>query len=135
MASGSIGLAQAAFEACMKYTKEREAFGQPVSKFQVIRHRLARMGMEIESGRMMTRYAAWRRDNNLPHRKESAHVKYSCGEIAKDVTSKALQMFGGYGYMNEFPVSRYLRDAQVCTIADGTTEIMLEVISRELGMD
>jgi len=135
MAASSVGLAQAAYDVCYKYSKEREAFGQPISKFQVIRHRLAKMRMEIETCRLLVRYASWRNDKGLPHRKESSHAKYHCGEIAKEVTSKALQIFGGYGYMNEFPISRYLRDAQVCTIADGTTEIQLEVIAREIGLD
>lgn len=135
MAASSVGLAQAAFEAGYKYAKEREAFGQPIAKFQVIRHRLADMNMEIETCRLLTRHAAWRRDEGLPHRKESSHVKYHSGEMVKEVTSKALQLFGGYGYMNEYPVSRYLRDAQVCTIADGTTDIQREVVAREIGLD
>jgi len=134
MATSAVGLAQAAFEACFKYTRQREAFGRPIARFQVIRHDLARMKMQIETGRLLVRHAAWRRDKGISHRKECAHVKYYCGEMVKEVTSKALQMFGGYGYMNEFPVSRYLRDAQVYTIADGASNILIEVIAREIGL-
>ena len=133
--AASVGLATAALNEAMRYVKEREAFGRPIAKFQVIRHRLARMQMQIETCRLLTRQAAWRRDRGLSHRKESSHVKYHCGEMAKEVTSKALQLFGGYGYMNEFPVSRYFRDAQVLTIADGTSDIQREVIAREIGLD
>ncbi|MDY7037489.1 MAG: acyl-CoA dehydrogenase family protein, partial [Thermodesulfobacteriota bacterium] len=129
-----VGLAQAAFDACYRYTKEREAFGQPVANFQVVAHRLAKMKMEIETGRLLTRNAAWMEDNGISNIKECAWVKYYCGELAKDVTLKALHLFGGYGFMNEFPVSRYLRDAQALCIADGTSDIQLGVIADEIGV-
>lgn len=129
-----VGLAQAAFDACYRYTKEREAFGRPVANFQVVGHRLAKMKMEIETGRLLTRNAAWMEDNGISNIKECAWVKYYCGELAKDVSLKALHLFGGYGFMNEFPVSRYLRDAQALCIADGTSDIQLGVIAGEIGV-
>ena len=129
-----VGLAQAAFDACYRYTKEREAFGRPVANFQVVGHRLAKMKMEIETGRLLTRNAAWMEDNGISNIKECAWVKYYCGELAKDVSLKALHLFGGYGFMNEFPVSRYLRDAQALCIADGTSDIQLGVIADEIGV-
>ncbi len=135
MAASAVGLAQAAFEVCFKYTQEREAFGQPLAGFQVIKHELAKMKMQTETGRLLVRHASWRHDKGLPHRKECAYVKYYCGEMVKEVTSKALQMFGGYGYMNEFPISRYLRDAQVYTIADGASDILIEIVAREIGLN
>jgi len=134
MATSAVGLAHAAFEACLKYTQEREAFGRPISGFQVIKHSLAKMKMQIETARLLVWYACWRRDNGLSHRKESSYAKYHCGEMVKEVTSKSLQMFGGYGFMNEFPISRYFRDAQVYTIADGMSNIQIEVVAREIGL-
>ena len=134
MATSAVGLAHTAFEACLKYTQEREAFGRPISGFQVVKHSLAKMKMQIETARLVVRHACWRRDNGLSHRKESSYAKYHCGEMVKDVTSKSLQLFGGYGFMNEFPISRYFRDAQVYTIADGMSNIQLEVIAREIGL-
>lgn len=134
MATSAVGLAQAAFEVCAKYVKEREAFGSPIGKFPVLRHRLAKMKMKIETARLLVRYAAWRKDNNLSCRKECSYAKYFCGEMVKEVTAKGLQMFGGYGFMNEFPISRYFRDAQVYTIADGVSDVQIEVVARELGL-
>ena len=134
MATSAVGLAHTAFEACLKYTQEREAFGQPISRFQVVKHSLAKMKMQIETARLIVRHACWRRDSGLSHRKESSYAKYHCGEMVKDVTSKSLQLFGGYGFMNEFPISRYFRDAQVYTIADGMSNVQLEVIAREIGL-
>ena len=130
----SVGVARAAFEAALEYAKQREAFGQPIAKFQLIRSKLARMAMEIELTRAFTYKVAWMLDQGLPCMKEASMVKLFGSEMAQRVTWEAVQIHGGYGYMKEYPVERYFRDARLLTIPEGTSEIHLSIIAKELGI-
>jgi len=132
-AARSVGVSQAALEAALAYAKEREQFGQPIAKFQAIRFKLARMAMEVETARTAMWRAAWLFDQGRCMR-EAAMAKLFASEVAQRVTWEAVQIFGGYGYITEFPVERYWRDARLMTITEGTTEIQLVVIARELGL-
>jgi alkylation response protein AidB-like acyl-CoA dehydrogenase len=132
-AARSVGVSQAALEAAVAYAKEREQFGQPIAKFQAIRFKLARMAMEVETARTSMWRAAWLFDQGRCMR-EAAMAKLFASEVAQRVTWEAVQVFGGYGYITEFPVERYWRDARLMTITEGTTEIQLILIARELGL-
>src|SRR5216110_3131838 len=129
----SVGVSQAALEAAVKYAKEREQFGQPIVKFQAIKFKLARMAMEVETARTSMWRAAWLFDQGYCMR-EAAMAKLYASEVAQRVTWEAVQIFGGYGYITEFPVERFWRDARLMTITEGTTEIQLTIIARELGL-
>src|SRR5438552_3786520 len=131
-AARSVGVSQAAFEAALKYAKEREQFGQPIARFQAIKFKLARMAMEVETARTMMWRAAWLFDQGYSMR-EAAMAKLFASEVAQRVTWEAVQIHGGYGYITEFPVERFWRDARLMTITEGTTEIQLTIIARELG--
>lgn len=132
IAALSVGIAQAAFDAALKYSKERIQFGQTLSNFQAIQFKLADMGMEIEIARNMVYKAAWLKDNNKPFRKEAAYAKLFASEMASRATNQAIQIHGGYGYMKDYHVERYLRDAKLMEIGEGTSEIQRIVISRQL---
>jgi alkylation response protein AidB-like acyl-CoA dehydrogenase len=132
-AARSVGVSQAALEAALRYAQEREQFGQKIGKFQAIKFKLARMAMEVETARTMMWRAAWLFDQG-PCMREAAMVKLYASEVAQRVTWEAVQIFGGYGYITEFPVERYWRDARLMTITEGTTEIQLTIIARELGL-
>ena len=132
-AARSVGVSQAALEAALGYAKEREQFGRPIAKFQAIRFKLARMAMGVETARTAMWRAAWLFDRG-PCMREAAMAKLFASEVAQSVTWEALQIHGGYGYITEFPVERFWRDARLMTITEGTTEIQLTIIARELGL-
>tara|TARA_B110000459_G_C16618593_1_gene500303 strand:+ start:1637 stop:2779 length:1143 start_codon:yes stop_codon:yes gene_type:complete len=132
IASLGLGIAKGAFEAALKYSKEREQFNQPISNFQAISFKLADMATEIEAAELIIFEAADLKDRNLNVTKVSAMAKYYSSEVAVRTATEAVQIFGGYGYTKEFPAEKYYRDAKLCTIGEGTSEIQKIVISREL---
>jgi len=132
-AARSVGVSQAAFEAALAYAKQRKQFGQPIAKFQAIKFKLARMAMEVDAARTTMLRAAWMFDQG-PCMREAAIAKLFCSEVAQRVTWEAMQIHGGYGYITEFPVERYWRAARLMTITEGTSEIQLTIIARELGL-
>jgi alkylation response protein AidB-like acyl-CoA dehydrogenase len=132
-AARSVGVSQAAFEAALAYAKQRKQFGQPIAKFQAIKFKLARMAMDVDAARTTMLRAAWMFDQG-PCMREAAIAKLFCSEVAQRVTWEAMQIHGGYGYITEFPVERYWRDARLMTITEGTSEIQLTIIARELGI-
>lgn len=132
IASLAVGIAQAAFEKALKYSKERKQFGKLISEFQAIQFKLADMGTEIELARNQIYKAAWLKDKGLPFKKEAAMAKLFASEIAMRVCNEAIQIHGGNGYMREYHVERYLRDAKLMEIGEGTSEIQRIVIARQL---
>ncbi len=135
LAALSIGLAQGAFEESLKYAMLRQQFGQPIAQFQGVQFPLADMAMEIEAGRHLTYHATWLAARGLPYTKEAAYAKLFCSELAMRATIKAIQIHGGYGYTKEYPVERMMRDAKICEIGEGTSEIQRLVIARQLLKD
>ena len=133
IASQSIGMARAAFEAALAYAKERESFGQPLFQHQAVQFRLADMATQIEVARQMVWHAASLRDAGRPCLKEAAMAKLFASEMAERVCSAAIQVFGGYGYVNDFPVERIYRDVRVCQIYEGTSDIQKILIGRALA--
>ncbi len=133
-AARSVGVSQAALDAATKYVGEREQFGQKISRFQAMRHKSARMAMQVETARTMMWRAAWLYDQGQPCMQAAAMAKLFASEMAQQVTWEAVQAHGGYGYITEFPVERYWRDARLLTITEGTSEIQLTIIARELGL-
>ncbi|MBM7867700.1 acyl-CoA dehydrogenase [Heliobacterium gestii] len=129
----AVGIAQASLEAALKYARERTQFGQPIAKFQAIAFKLADMATHVEVARTMVLKAAWLKDNGRPFTKEAAMAKLFASEIATKAALEAVQIHGGYGYVDEFPVERYLRDAKLCEIGEGTSEVLRLVIARQLG--
>ena len=134
IAAQATGIADAAFEASLSYSKQREQFNQPISKFQGISFKLADMKMKLEVARTMTHKAAWMADQGLKHTLESSMAKTIASENAFDITSNAIKIHGGMGYSKEYPLERYLRDVQATLIYEGTNEIQRLVISRSLGL-
>jgi len=132
IAALSLGIAKGAYEAAKKYAKEREQFGQPISNFQAISFKLADMATEIEAAELLTHQAADMKNKGQKMTKESAFAKYMASEVAVRVANDAVQVYGGYGYTKEFPVEKFYRDAKLCTIGEGTSEIQKLVISREI---
>ncbi len=132
IAALSIGIAVGAYEAALKYAKERQQFGRPIADFQAIQFKLADMATEIEAARLLTYHAADLKDRKLPVSKASAMAKYYASETSVKVANEAVQVFGGYGYTKDFPVEKYYRDAKLCTIGEGTSEIQKMVIGREI---
>ena len=133
IAALSVGIAQAALDKALSYAKERSQFGQSISKFQAIQFKLADMAMEIELARNMVQKAAWLKDNGKPFTKESAYAKLFASEAGFRACNQAIQIHGGYGYMREYEVERYLRDIKLMEIGEGTSEIQRLVIARQLG--
>ena len=131
-AARAVGVAQAAFEAALRYSKERTQFGKAISEFQVIGHKLAHMATQIEAGRQLCYHAARMKDTGKRADLEAGMAKAFCAEMAEHVSSEAMQIFGGYGYSREFPAQRFWRDARVFRIFEGTSEIQYEVIARRL---
>ncbi len=129
----SVGLAQACFEAALKYARERVQFGKPIYSYQGVSFKLADMAMHIELARTMVLKAAWLKDNNLPHALEASYAKLYASEMCEKCASDAVQIHGGYGLMNEYPVSRYYKQCKALQIVEGTSEIQRIVISRNLG--
>ncbi|WP_227935936.1 acyl-CoA dehydrogenase [Alkalihalobacillus deserti] len=133
IAALAVGIAQGAFDAALKYSKERKQFGQPISNFQAIQFKLADMAMEIELARNMVLKAAWLKDQGKNFTKEGAYAKLFASEMATRVCNQSIQIHGGYGYMKEYGVERMLRDAKLMEIGEGTSEIQRLVIARQLG--
>ena len=128
----SVGTAEGAYEAALKYAQEREAFGKPIYRFQPVGFKLADMATEIEAAKLMVCQAAKLYDLNKNVIKEAAMAKLFASEVAMRITTEAIQIFGGYGYIKEYPVERYFRDAKALTIGEGTSEIQRLVILREI---
>lgn len=135
IAALALGIAKGAFEAAVKYSKERHQFGQPISKFQGIAFKLADMATDIEAAELLILKAADLKNRGEAVTKNSAMAKYYASEVAVRVANDAVQIFGGYGYTKDFPVEKYYRDAKLCTIGEGTSEIQKIVISREILKD
>lgn len=127
-----VGIARGAYEHALKYSQEREAFGQKIGDFQAIKFKLADMATHIDAARLLIWRSAWMKDQNMPLNLESAMAKLYASEVAVQVANEAVQIFGGYGFIKEYPVEKFYRDAKLGTIGEGTSEILRLVISREL---
>ena len=134
VAANMVGVAQAAYEAALRYAKEREQFGKPIGKFQAVSHMLADMATQIRAARLMVFSAARLIDLNKPCILEASTCKLFASEVAVQSARDAIQILGGYGIMSEFPVFRYLRDALVYTIGEGTSEIQRNIIAKQIGL-
>ena len=134
VAAMAVGLAQGAYDLAAAYAQEREQFGRPVVKFQAVQFRLADMATEIEAARNLVYKAAWFKDQGRPFGKEAAIAKLYSGEMSNRVVNWALQVHGGYGYMDEFAISRLYRDQKILEIGEGTNEVQRMVIARHLGL-
>jgi len=132
IAALSIGIAEGAFEHALRYASERRQFGQAIANFQGIQFQLSDMATEIEAGKHLMFHAAWLAQNGKPFSKEAAMAKLFCSELAMRATIKAVQIHGGYGYTKDYPVERFMRDAKICEIGEGTSEIQRIVIARHL---
>ncbi len=132
IAALSLGIAQGAYEAALKYSQEREQFGKSISSFQGISFKLADMATEIEAARLLIYRAADMKNKGLNVTKESAMAKYYASEVAVKVANDAVQIFGGYGYTKDYPAEKFYRDAKLCTIGEGTSEIQKIVIAKQL---
>src|ERR687885_2536077 len=126
-------MAQGAFEMALRYAQQREQFGRPIAKFQAVQFKLADMATEIEAGRGLVYKAAWLKDQGRPFAKEAAMAKLYTGELSHRVVNDALQIHGGYGYIEEFPIARHYRDQKILEIGEGTNEVQRMVIARHLG--
>ena len=133
VAAMGVGLAQGALDQALAYAKERRAFGRPISKFQTIQAKLADLATEIEAARLLTYKAAWLKDEGKPFGLTAAQAKLKTGRLAVRATEEAVQIHGGYGYIEEYPVCRFYRDAKILTIGEGTDEVQQMVIARALG--
>jgi len=132
IAALSLGIAKGAYEAALKYSKERHQFDQPISNFQAIAFKLADMATKIEVSEMLIMQAADMKNRNVKMTKESAMAKYYASEVAVQVSTEGVQIFGGYGYTKDFPAEKFYRDSKLCTIGEGTSEIQKLVISRDI---
>ena len=131
----ALGIAKGAYEASVKYAKERQQFGQPISNFQAISFKLADMAVKIEAAELLLREAADLKNADKKATKVAAMAKYYASEISVQIATDAVQIFGGYGYTKDYPVEKYYRDSKLCTIGEGTSEIQKLVIARELLKD
>ena len=134
VAAMGVGLAQGAYELALAYAREREQFGRKIASFQATQFKLADMATEIGAGRALVYKAAWLKDRGRPFAQEAAMAKLYTGELARRVVNEALQIHGGYGYMEEFPIARFYRDQKVLEIGEGTNEVQRLVIARHLGL-
>jgi short/branched chain acyl-CoA dehydrogenase len=134
VAAMGIGLAQGAYDLAYSYAQEREQFGKPISRFQAVQFRLADMATEIEAGRGLVLKAAWLKDQGRPFAREAAMAKLYTGEMSNRVVNAALQIHGGYGFTEEFAISRFYRDQKILEIGEGTNEVQRMVIARHLGL-
>ena len=132
IASQACGVARAALDAALRYCRDRRAFGQPIGEFQAIRWFLANIATDLSAAQLLTLRAAWLKERGVPFTREASIAKLFASEMANRACDKAVQIHGGYGYIDEFPVERYLRDARVQTIYEGTSEIQRLVIAREV---
>ncbi|MBQ8144411.1 MAG: acyl-CoA dehydrogenase [Butyricicoccus sp.] len=132
IASQALGIAQGALDQAIKYMKERVQFGRTLDKFQGLQWMVADMDTKIEAARLLVRKAAWLHDQNLPFSKEAAQAKLYASEVAMDVTTKCVQIFGGYGYIREYPMERMMRDAKITEIYEGTSQVQRIVIANSI---
>ena len=132
IAASAVGIARAALDAAVQYAKERQTFGQPLAAHQAIQFLLADMAIKVETARLITWKAAWLSDQGSPNNYESSIAKCYATDICMEVTTDAVQIFGGYGYSKEYPVERYMRDAKLMQIYEGANQIQRIVISRNL---
>jgi hypothetical protein len=139
IAALGLGMAQGAYEASVKYAKQRKQFGKTISEFQAIQFKLADMATQIEAARLLTYRAAWLADRAIAkgedavrYTQESSMAKLYAGEVAVRVANEAVQIFGGYGFIKDYPAEKYYRDVKLCTIGEGTSEIQRLVIARQL---
>jgi short/branched chain acyl-CoA dehydrogenase len=133
VAAMGVGLAQGAYDLAAQYAKERHQFGRPIAEFQAVQFALADVATEIEAGRSMVYKAAWLKDQGRPFAKEAAMAKLYTGELSNRAANAALQIHGGYGFMDEFPISRLYRDQKILEIGEGTNEVQRMVIAKHLG--
>jgi alkylation response protein AidB-like acyl-CoA dehydrogenase len=134
IAAVAVGLAQACLDEALSYARERQQFGRPIFEFQAVQHKLADMAVAIELARNQYLKAAWLKDNNRPHTFEATAAKLFASEMAEKVASDALQIHGGYGYMREYPVSRYYQGAKLLQIVEGTSEVQRMILGRLLAV-
>lgn len=132
IAAVGLGIAKGAYEASVAYANQREQFGKPISSFQAIAFKLADMATKIETAELLTRKAAWLKDSGQPFTKIAAMAKYKASEISVEISTDAIQVFGGYGYTKDYPVEKFYRDSKLLTIGEGTSEIQKLVISRHI---
>jgi alkylation response protein AidB-like acyl-CoA dehydrogenase len=132
IAALAVGIAQGAYEAALRYSKQRKQFGRFISEFQAIQHKLADMATDIDASRLLTQRAAWMKDTGQNVNKESAMAKLFASETAVRVADEAVQVHGGYGFLKDYPVEKFYRDVKLCTIGEGTSEIQRLVIARQL---
>ena len=135
IAALALGMAQGAYEAALKYSKQRRQFGHPISDFQAIQWKLADMAMEIEAARMLIWRACWMKDNNRKSTLESSYAKLYAAELAVRAANECVQIHGGYGFIKDYPAEKFYRDVKLCTIGEGTSEIQRLVIARQLLKD
>jgi acyl-CoA dehydrogenase len=132
VSSAAVGVARAAMEHAVEYALERKTFGQPIAQHQAIAFMLADMAMEIDAARMLVWRAAWLKDSGQRNTKEAAYAKAFASDVVMKTTTNAVQVFGGYGYSNEYPVEKLMRDAKIFQIYEGTSQIQRVIISREM---
>ncbi|MGI8408590.1 MAG: acyl-CoA dehydrogenase family protein, partial [Pyrinomonadaceae bacterium] len=132
IAALSVGIAQGAYEAALKYAKERQQFGKPIAEFPAIQFKLSDMATQIEAARLLTLQAAFLKDNDKKTTRESAMAKLFASEVAVRVAEESVQIHGGYGYTKDYPAEKYWRDSKLCTIGEGTSEIQRLVIAKQL---
>ncbi|MDF2636678.1 MAG: acdA 4, partial [Pelosinus sp.] len=128
----SVGLCQAAFDAAVKYSKERQQFGKPIASFQLVQAMIADMAMQLEAARLLVYKACWMKDQNVEYTKESAIAKCFSADAAMNITTNAVQVLGGYGYSKHYPVEKYMRDAKIMQIYEGTNQIQRLVIANNI---
>jgi alkylation response protein AidB-like acyl-CoA dehydrogenase len=132
IAAQALGIASGAYELALEYSKQREAFGKPISQHQAIQFKLADMATEIEAARLLIMKAAWEKDNHLDYGTSSAMAKLFASKVAMDTTIEAVQIHGGYGFVKEYHVERLMRDAKITQIYEGTSEVQKIVIARSV---
>ncbi len=132
IAALAVGMAQGAYDASLRYAKQRRQFGRSIAEFQAIQYKLTDMATEIEAARLLTYHAAWLADNGRRHTKEASMAKLFSSEVAVRVAGEAVQIHGGYGFIKDYPVEKFYRDVKLCTIGEGTSEIQRLVIARQL---
>jgi len=132
IAALSIGMAQGAYDAALRYSKLRKQFGRPISEFQAIQHKLVDMAMDLDAARLLNYRAAWMLDHGMRVTRESSMAKLFASEAAVRIAGEAVQIHGGYGYIKDYPVEKFYRDVKLCTIGEGTSEIQRLVIARQL---
>ena len=132
LAAGCVGIAQGCVEASVAYSKERQAFGRPIAAFQLVQELIADTAVETEAARLLVWRAATLADAHAPHTLESSMAKLYASEVSVRAANNAVQVFGGYGYVDEYPVGKYLRDARVTTLYEGTSQIQKLIVGRAL---